>query len=241
MSESMEAIQQKFLARMLPESHLGESTMAPATTRSRKIEVDDEVATLVHQIYLKERAVPLHTVLFSGLEHGNGCTRISSAAATILARTTGSVCLVETNFHTPSQAAVFGIPKHAGFSDALMEDRPIGSYVRTLDSGLHLLQAGLSTTGASIVLVPDRVKDRLAQLRAEFRYVILDAAPLTYVETLMLGHLASGVVMICEADRTRREDAISAAKVLRSSDIEILGAVLNKRTLGLPAKLYAKL
>ncbi len=241
MSETMEAIQQDFVAGMLPGARSGGDSLAKSTLPGRMPQSDDEIVTLVHQIFFNERKTPLHTVMFSGLDHGSGCTRLSAAAALALARSTSSVCLVEVNLHTPSLAKLFGLQERRGFSQSLTSDEPIGSYVEPLNKNLSLVQAGFSSSDTSALLMPDRVKNRLAELSAMFRFIILDSAPLSYVETLMFGHLSSGIVMILEANKTRRDEAVSAAGILRSSGIEILGAVLNKRTLAMPSKLYHRL
>ena len=53
--------------------------------------------------------------------------------------------------------------------------------------------------------------------------------------------LSDKSTMVIEAESTRRETALAAVENLRSCDVRILGAVLNKRVYPIPEKLYSKL
>jgi Mrp family chromosome partitioning ATPase len=83
------------------------------------------------------------------------------------------------------------------------------------------------------------MKVRVAELRKEFDYVLIDSPPLnTYSDGVAVGQLADGLVLVLEANSTRREAAVKIAENLRSAQIRILGAVLNKRTFPIPEFLY---
>jgi Mrp family chromosome partitioning ATPase len=70
----------------------------------------------------------------------------------------------------------------------------------------------------------------------------MDAPPLTrYADALTLGQLSDGLVLVLEASSTRREAAIKVSENLRASHVQVLGAVLNKRTFPIPESLYRKL
>ena len=86
------------------------------------------------------------------------------------------------------------------------------------------------------------MRARAAELRKEFDFVIVDAPPMArYADAIALGKLSDGVVMVIEAESTRREAARVAVGNLRSSGIPVLGAVLNKRTFPIPERIYHKL
>jgi Mrp family chromosome partitioning ATPase len=63
----------------------------------------------------------------------------------------------------------------------------------------------------------------------------------TYSDGVALGQLADGVVLVLEANSTRREAAAKVTENLRAAQIKILGAVLNKRTFPIPGFLYHRL
>jgi len=82
----------------------------------------------------------------------------------------------------------------------------------------------------------------LSELRKNFTYVLIDAPPINaYADATLLGRMADGMVMILEANTTRREAARRAKDSLDAAGIRLLGAVLNKRTFPIPERLYSRL
>ncbi|MFY9528014.1 MAG: CpsD/CapB family tyrosine-protein kinase, partial [Candidatus Acidiferrales bacterium] len=172
------------------------------------------------------------------------CTRICAGAAlTLAANAPGTVCLVDANLRSPSLPELFGVTNHHGLTDALLEEGPIRDFVRPLGpKNLSLLSCGSLTADSSAVLNSDRLKKRLAGLREEFDHVLIDAPPLNqYADALALGQLADGLILVLEANSTRRESALNVTKSLRAAQVQVLGAVLNMRTFPIPESLYHKL
>jgi Mrp family chromosome partitioning ATPase len=201
----------------------------------------EEALKLVQRIFLLQTKEPPRVVVFAGIDHGNGCSRISRAVAEALAKNAaGPVCLVEANFRSPGMPTLFGTANHHGLTDALLHKGPIRSFTKPTTNGrLWLFSAGSLAADSPSLLSSGQLKTRIAELRAEFAFVIIDAPPMTlYADAFALGQLADGLVLILEADSTRKKAALMAATNLRSSNIQILGAVLNKRTFPIPEKIY---
>jgi polysaccharide biosynthesis transport protein len=86
------------------------------------------------------------------------------------------------------------------------------------------------------------MKIRVLELRNEFDYVLLDAPPLSsYSDALALVQVADGIVLVLEANSTRRDAVARIVENLRAAQINVLGAVLNKRTFPIPTPLYKRL
>jgi len=83
------------------------------------------------------------------------------------------------------------------------------------------------------------MKSRMHDLRSEFAYVLIDAPPMnSYADGATLGQATDGIVLILEANSTRRESALKIMEQLRAAGVAVLGAVLNKRTFPIPKTLY---
>jgi protein-tyrosine kinase len=204
----------------------------------------DAALSLVQRIFLRQSQPPPRMVVFAGIDHGNGCSGVAaSVAETLTGNARGAVCLVEANFRSPGLSALFSMTNHHGFADALLQEKPIRLFVKPVcDDRLWLLSSGPVTADSPHLLTSDRVKERFAELRAEFDFVIVDAPPLTlYSDAIAMGKMSDGIVLVVEAGSTHREAALAAAENLRSSNVPILGAVLNKRTFPIPAKIYSRL
>jgi Mrp family chromosome partitioning ATPase len=119
----------------------------------------------------------------------------------------------------------------------------MASFAKALQQeNLWLLSSGAIAADSSQLLCSDSLRERLLDLRNDFEYVIIDAPPLTrYPESIALGQVADGLVLVLEAEATRREAASAVAASLRAANVPILAAVLNKRNFPIPEKLYKRL
>jgi len=221
----------------------------PATDQERKetrySSLSNEASLeLVQRIFLSPAQGQPRLVVFAGVEHGNGCSGTAASVADTLAETApGRVCLVEANFRSPGLPALFGTTNHYGLTEALRENAPIRSIAKPVSNErLWLLSSGSLAADSPSLLTSERLKVRFAELRSEFDYAIVDAPPMTpYSDAIALGKQSDGVVLVLEAESTRREAASAAADNLRSAQIEILGAVLNKRTFPIPDMIYHRI
>jgi polysaccharide biosynthesis transport protein len=208
------------------------------------VPVEDGSVRLVQQILAPQAIDAPRMIVFAAIEHGNGCTHTAvSVAETLAANGDRSVCLVEGNFRSPATSGMFRTGDVHGFSDALSRDGAIRSFAKSIyNDRLWIMSAGRLTAESANLLSSDRLNARCAELRQEFDIVIVDAPPLGhYADAIALGRLSDGVVLVIEAESTRKESALAAVESLRSSDVKILGAVLNKRVYPIPQKLYSKL
>jgi Mrp family chromosome partitioning ATPase len=201
----------------------------------------EESLRLVQRIFLPQTQDAARMVVFAGIDHGNGCSRLCvRTAETLVSNVAGSICLVDANLRSPSLPELYGTTNHHGLTDALLQTGPIRSFAKPLrNQRLWLLSCGSLAVDSPSLLNSNRLKDRLAELRKEFDYVLIDAPPLTrYADAIAFGKLTDGLVLILEANLTRREVALTIAENLRGAGIRILGAVLNKRTFPIPERLY---
>jgi receptor protein-tyrosine kinase len=132
---------------------------------------------------------------------------------------------------------------HYGLTDALLREGPIRSFARPLQSdNIWLLSCGSLTPDSSNLLNGDRISARFDELRKEFDYVLVDAPSLSrYADATALGRFTDGLVLVLEANSTRKEAALRAMENLHAAQIQVLGAVLNKRTFPIPESLYHRL
>jgi capsular exopolysaccharide synthesis family protein len=204
----------------------------------------EECMKLVQRVFLGQPAKACRTIVFAGVDPGNGCSRICIEAARILAaNVSGSVCLVDGNFRTPSLHRFFGIPEDGGLADSLLGQDEIRSFARELTpSNLWLITAGALSPESPSLLNSERLNLRIDELRSEFNYVLVDVPALNlYSDAIALSRLADGLVLVLQADSTRRESALKSLENLRVAQVEVLGAVLNRRTFPIPNFVYRRL
>jgi capsular exopolysaccharide synthesis family protein len=204
----------------------------------------EETLRLVQSVFLSAGPNPPRVVMFSGIDAGNGCSHVCAQTAAVLSNNvSGKVCLVDANLRTPSLPEFFGVTNHYGLVDSLRGPGAIHEFAKQLrPDNLWLLSSGSLAADSSALLNSALMKARIADLRTEFDYVLIDSPPLNaYSDGVILGQLADGLVLVLEANATRREAALRVAESLRERQVRVLGAVLNKRTFPIPDGLYQRL
>ncbi len=203
----------------------------------------DETIKLVQRLFSSKNSEPPQIVVFSGVESGSGCSWVCARVAETLApQVEGSVCLIDANFHSNSTARHFElgslekVPNERTLPPVLDKGQPPGAGRLWLAS-FRQPAAGWQTPGSL-----DRLRSRLSEMRKDFTVILIDAPPInTYADAALLGSMADGLVMILQANRTRREAAERAKEILDAAGVRVLGAVLNKRTFPIPDFLYRRL
>ena len=87
-----------------------------------------------------------------------------------------------------------------------------------------------------------RAETLIEDLRRDFTYIVIDSPPLgEYPDAALFARMSDGLVMVVEANDTRRDTARKAKEMLDAGGVSVLGAVLNKRTFPIPEALYRRL
>lgn len=203
--------------------------------------IKQEIVKLVQRLFLSEQGP--RRVVFAGSESGCGCSWMCARVAEELAsQGRGTVCVVDCNLRSPGLHQQFGTENHHGLSDALLGPGPVRDYVHRWSRNLWLVSCGASPETGLTMLGSERMRARIAELRATFDYVLIDAAPLSSCnDAIVLGGLVDGVVLTLKANSSRRETARNVLHELKTANVRVLGAVLNQRTFPIPESLYKKL
>lgn len=245
MSKAFELLQQVENERGFPGAAAAVA-VAPAHREGLRRHVidNDEIGRLVQRLFRTPDAIVPRVVVFSAVEPGGGCTSICAATAEMLSAVApGSICVVDANLRTPSLHNYFNLDNRTGLANAMVQAGPIQSFAqRVPETNLWVLPAGSSKVEASALFSSDALQGRMAELRSEFNHVLVDAPPLNrYTDGIMLGRASDGLLLVLESNTTRRESARNVIDNVKSSNVRLLGAVLNKRTFPIPQNLYDRL
>ena len=161
-------------------------------------------------------------LVFCGVDVDSDTGLITACAAELLSKTAhGPVCVFDVSREGDCVSDLFELQRPANDSgEALLYSR--------IEENLWIAtqaNAGLSAS-------PDpaaNLEDWITDLRNNFTYVLVHADPVALSsETGVVGRLSDGLVLVIEAESTDRELTKQVKTELENTNVQILGAVLNR-------------
>jgi protein-tyrosine kinase len=201
----------------------------------------EEEIKLVQRVFLGTAADSPRVALFAGLENEVGCASTCARVAELLAaRAEGPVCIVDANFPRPSLHEYFGVDNLKGLAEATVESGPIQNFVQQIpEPDLWLIPSGKAASQLRFPAMADGLRVRIEELRETFRYVVIHSGPLRMeTSAMLLSRWTDGVVLVLEANATRKVAARRAKEILDAAGVSVLGVVLNNRTFPIPEAIY---
>jgi hypothetical protein len=116
-------------------------------------------------------------------------------------------------------------------------------------SNSNICEIGLMDTS---LMLPERAgrwdgswqyrRECIDLLRNEFDYALIDCSSLKESgDLLSLAPFVDGVILVTEANRTRRDQIQRAERTIETAQGKLFGHVLNKRTYAIPGWIYRRL
>jgi len=203
----------------------------------------EELIKLVQRLFLSQESSAPSVVVFSAIQQGSGCSWTAARIAEILADSTDRlVCLIDANFRSARPYEEFVFDNPAKLSDEEWIFAPINRSASGSSTNFWFLSYKPVPTDCPTAASLQRFQKRIEDLRKEYSYVLIDAPPLSnYADAALFGRMADGMVLIFEANSTRRAPAKRVKEMLDESGVPVLGAVLNKRMFPIPERLYRRL
>jgi capsular exopolysaccharide synthesis family protein len=159
-------------------------------------------------------------------QEGKSTTAINIALA--LAEAEHNVVLVDGDMRRPMLYKYLDLVGPAGFSTVLSGGATLQEVLqRTSFPRLTVLTAGAVPPNPSELLGSLAAKKLIAELRAQYDYVIIDSSPLLAVtDASLLATAADGALIIARFGQTKRDQLTHAVGSLESVSAPLLGAVL---------------
>ena len=200
----------------------------------------EEMLRLIQRIFLSANGNAPRQVVLCGVDGENSSSSVCAMAGrTLAANSSRPVCVVDANVRTPRLSGMFGVESKNPFSGP---SAPLRDQCVKVGSNLWLAGPNILADNSRVLLPPDQLKERLAQLRETFEYMLIDA-PGTSVcgDAQLLALVADAAILIIEADSTRRLTARKAKETLDAAGVRVLGTVLHNRSFPIPRRLYKRL
>lgn len=167
---------------------------------------------------------------------GEGKSATCAQLALALALAGRRVVVVDCDLRHPTQHQWFGVANTKGVTDVLLERCPVEEALAYLSlgtrrrpRGIYLLPAGASVDNPTELLTGARMARLLDSLIEQADIVLIDSAPvLPVADSLVIGRMVAGVLLVVESRVTTSDSAIAARDALVRNQARILGVVVNK-------------
>jgi protein-tyrosine kinase len=233
--------------RVIP---VDEEQPAPARVRTRRaarqavLAADRELLDLYQNIVGLLPGTPGTTIQFIGSRESEGVSTIVREFARAAAlRFDRRVLIMDAAHQHPTQHLHFAIKSVFGWRDALATGTPLlkGCYP---SSDKNLFVSPISSTPVLTSHLYDEEASALlfSELRDHFELIVIDSSPATTSsDSVALTRLVDGVILVLEAEKTRRQVVENVKNRIIKNGGNILGVIYNKRRFYIPERIYARL
>lgn len=174
----------------------------------------------------------MRTLLVTSSLAGEGKSTTSANLACMLAQDNERVILVDADLRRPSVARHLGLEGAVGLATVLGKEVQVSEAVQRWDAGgIDVLCSGMLPPNPSALLGSEAMVALLAELRAEYDWVVLDGVPLLAVnDAATLSRLCDGTLLVVNSRKVHRRQLARALRSLELVGSSVIGLVLNRTT-----------
>ena len=198
----------------------------------------EQIRHLVRQVFFPGWPRPARHVAFVAIndhvDTGAVCLQVGQ---TLSSEIQANTCVVEANRSASDLAVTTDANASSGSRAGGLRHR-----ARLLSNHLWLMPQAVFLEGSGPGLSALWLENRLEKLHSDFDFTLLNLPAVEHSsESVLLGQLSDGVVLIVEAHSTRRVKALAAKEMFQAANVKILGTVLTGRRFPIPEAIYRRL
>lgn len=156
-----------------------------------------------------------------------GKTTLASNLAVSLGLTNKKVVVVDIDFRRPKLHRMFSLSKDVGVAEYVLEDKKLEEVIKTTEyKNVDVITRGAKVYNSSLLLVSDKFKKLIVELREKYDFVFLDCAPVLQVsDYIHVSKVSDGVLFLVAYGLTTKTQVFEAVKQLKQNNANILGTV----------------
>jgi capsular exopolysaccharide synthesis family protein len=171
---------------------------------------------------------PLKVVLLTSPGPGEGKSTTCANLGTVLAQAGNNTLMIDADLRRPSLHKFFGARNFRGLMNVLTDDNELSEVLVEPLPGLKVAPTGPIPSNPSEILGSNRFAHLVEAARKEFDYVLIDSPPVGLVpDPVILATQADGVLLVLDAQGTRKDALRKAIRSLKSVGANVLGTVMN--------------
>ncbi|RGP53827.1 hypothetical protein BTW32_09730 [Bacillus thuringiensis] len=171
----------------------------------------------------------MRSIAITSTELGDGKTTISANLAGVFAKQGKKVLLVDSDLRRPKLHKTFQVEVEKGLAEILADRGTLEKGVCTTHiENLDLLPSGEIPSNPAELLESDRMYNLLNCMYDQYEIVIFDLPPILLVaDAQILADQCDAAILVVRSGKTEKIAANKAIKLLKMTDGEFLGVILN--------------
>lgn len=171
---------------------------------------------------------PPKVVVVTSPGSAEGKSTTCANLAVVLAQAGKSTLVIDCDLRKPSMHKIFGLRNFVGVVDALAKELDLRGLWHEPLPNLKVVTTGPIPPNPAELVGSRRFAQILVRMREEFDYVIIDSPPVGLVsDPMVLATQGDGVLLVLDAQHTRKGTLRQAVRSLESVGAKILGTVMN--------------
>ncbi len=156
-----------------------------------------------------------------------GKTTVAANLAVSLGLTEKKVIVVDLDFRRPRLQNKFNISIDTGMAEFMLGTADKKDIIKQTEyKNVSVITRGAKIHNSSLVLISEKFKQLIKELREEYDFVILDCAPILQIsDYINILQVSDGVLLLVAYAQTTRGQVAEAVKEIRKNKGEILGTV----------------
>jgi polysaccharide biosynthesis transport protein len=185
--------------------------------------------SLHSQVRLLNPDVPVRSLVVSSCLPGEGKSTVAIHLAQAAAAMGRKVLLIDADLRSPVLSLALDLPSHPGLSNVIAADSEYQAALKTLDQepNLQILTAGTPPSDPNRFIASQKMQHLMEIFQDAFDLVIYDAPPLALADATLLAAQTDGLLMVNRLGVTRKAYLKESMRILRLSNVPILGMVIN--------------
>ena len=220
--------------------------LSPGEPPSTGFEVvaEKEMVTLSRTIDSLLETSPKKVIQFIGAQGGEGTSTVIRDFAMVSAAKLGkTVLLLDADPQSPSQHLFFHLQPKFGWEEILRNKRTFRKAIcRIGKTGLYVYPTPPGSASLPKALFSPEIKEFWEEAKEKFDLVLIDSAPASASpDGIGLSRFADGVVLVLQAEKTRKPVAERLKNQILQNGGNLLGMVFNNRRYHIPESVYKRL
>ena len=212
------------------------SSLARLTSADSHSALAESYRQLRTSVLLSKAGHAPKTLLVTSSLPAEGKTTTAINIATSLAQTEANVLIVDADMRRPRMHSIFHLSSKQGLSTILStepaEAEILNMIQKDRESGIYVLTCGPIPPNPAELLGSEQMRRLVRYLESTFTHIVIDSPPVaSFTDSVLLGCLVDGVLLVVYAGKSSREIVTRVRQVMADVGAKIIGVVLNKATM----------